>query len=121
MPAEAGLLGAACLLNLRRIRHTSSRQRFDIVDGLLRFGASLVIRIDIGRTNDAAAAVDHEPSRHRQGPAGLAVAYREVIAKAEINRLQIIGQFESQTVSPADVIHQSERARARKGRLSSIR
>jgi len=120
MPAEAGPLGAACLLNLRRIRHTSSRQRLDIVNGLLRFGAALVIRIDIGRTNDA-AAVDHEPSRHRQGPAGLAVAYREVIAKAEINRLQIIGQFESQTVSPADVIHQSERARARKGRLSSIR
>jgi hypothetical protein len=120
MPAEAGLLGAACLLNLRRIRHTFSRQRLDVVNGLLRFGASLVIRIDIGRTNDT-AAVDHEPSRHRQGPAGLAVAYREVIAKAEINRLQIIGQFESQTVSPADVIHQSERARARKGRLSSIR
>jgi hypothetical protein len=120
MPAEAGLLGAACLLNLRRIRHTSSRQRLDIVDGLLRFGASLVIRIDIGRTNDA-AAVDHEPSRHRQGPADLAVAYREVIAKAEISRLQIIGQFEPQTVSPADVIYQSERARARKGKLSSIR
>ena len=93
---------------------------FDVVNGLLRFRASLVIRIDIGRTNDA-AAVDHEPSRRRQGPAGLAVAYREVIAKAEMNRLQTIGQFESQTVSPADVIHQSERARARKGKLSSIR
>jgi hypothetical protein len=82
MPAEAGLLGAACLLNLRRIRHTSSRQRLDVVDGVLRIGAAPVIRIDI---------VDHEPSRHRQGPAGLAVAYREVIAKAEISRLQTIG------------------------------
>jgi len=39
-------------------------QSLDVVDGLLRFGAALVIGIDIRCTNDT-AAVDHEPSRHR--------------------------------------------------------
>src|SRR5260370_14202697 len=48
---------------LNRERCTASFQSLDIVNGLLRFGAALVIGIDIGRTNDT-TAVDHEPSRH---------------------------------------------------------
>ena len=39
-------------------------------------------------------AVDHEAPGHGQRPAALTVANREVIAKAEIDPLQIIGQRE---------------------------
>ena len=72
------------------------RESFDVVDRLLRFGAVLVVGIDI-RGADNAPAVDQEPSRHRQGPAALTVANRQVIAKAKINPLEIIGQREPET------------------------
>ena len=56
----------------------------------------LVVGIDIRGAHNA-PAVDQEPSRHRQGPAALTVANRQVIAKAKINPLEIIGQPEPKT------------------------
>src|SRR3984893_17074972 len=73
-----------------------SRESHDVVDCLLRLGTELVIRIDI-RGADDAPSVDDEASRHRQGPAALAVAHCEIIAKAEIDRLEVVGKFEPQT------------------------
>ena len=61
LPWEA--LGfAAPLLNPERC--AALCQSLDVVNGLLRFGAALVIGINIRCTNDT-AAVDYEPSRHR--------------------------------------------------------
>jgi hypothetical protein len=59
-------------------------------------GAVLVVGIDI-RGADDARAVDHESPGHGQGPAALTVANRKVIAKAEIDRLQIFAQRELET------------------------
>ena len=56
----------------------------------------LVVGIDI-RGADDAPGVDHEPSRHWQGPTVLAIADREVIAKAEIDPFEVVGQLEPQT------------------------
>ena len=70
-----------------------SAERLDVVDCLLGFGTVLVVWIDIHRAYDA-PCVDHEPAWHRQGPTPLAVAYGEVIAEAEIDRLEIIGKRE---------------------------
>jgi hypothetical protein len=81
---------------LSRERCTASCQSLDVVDGLLRFGAVLVVGIDI-RGADDARAVDHESPGHGQGPAALTVANRKVIAKAEIDRLQIFAQRELET------------------------
>src|SRR6266446_7527641 len=69
-------------------RCTTSCQSLDVVDGLLRLGTILVVGIGICGTNDA-LCVDHESPGHGQGPAALTVANRKVIAKAEIDPLQI--------------------------------
>jgi hypothetical protein len=71
-------------------RCTASCQSLDVVDSLLRFGTALVVGIDI-RGADDAPGVDHESPGHGQRPAALTVANREVIAKAEIDPLEIIG------------------------------
>ncbi len=75
---------------------TASCERLNVVDRLLGLGAALVVRIDIRGANDA-PGIDHEPPRHRQGPTAVTVAHREVIAKAEINPLEILGQREPET------------------------
>jgi len=90
-----------CVINCERC--STSRQSLDVVDGLLRFGAALVVGIDIRGTNDA-PRVDHEPSRHGQSPTGLSVARHEVIAEAEIDCLEVVGKLEPQTQLGAIVI-----------------
>jgi hypothetical protein len=68
-----------------------SREGFDVVNRLLRLGTVLVIGIDIGGADDP-RSVDDEPSGHRQSPAALAVAHREIITEADIDCLQVGGQ-----------------------------
>jgi hypothetical protein len=64
-----------------QFKNAVSRESHDVVDCLLRLGTELVIRIDI-RGADDAPSVDDEASRHRQGPAALAVAHGKIIQGA---------------------------------------
>jgi hypothetical protein len=85
--ASPGHLTAAPVAAKVKDSTRRSREGFDVVNRLLRLGTVLVIGIDIGGADDP-RSVDDEPSGHWQSPAALAVAHHEIIAEAEIDRLQ---------------------------------
>jgi len=70
-------------------------ESLDVVDCLLWLRTVLVVGIDV-RGADSALSVYDETSGHWQRPAALGIAHREVIAEAEIDRLEVVGKLEPQ-------------------------
>jgi hypothetical protein len=70
-----------------------SSESSEVVNRLLRLGTVLVVRIDIRGTDDSRSVHD-KTSGHWQCPTALAIAHREVIAKAEIDRFEVVRKLE---------------------------
>jgi hypothetical protein len=85
-----------------RLRSLDSCDRLQGCDRFSRIRSPRVVGIDVGERNTPIPP-DDEPGRHRQCPAGHAVALRKVEAEALVDLDEIVGKFDGDAERLGDV------------------